>query len=513
MDTAEKIALFEEKSAKVLAGGGEKAIAKQHSLGKQTARERIDMLLDAGSFRELDRFVAHRCTEFGMDKKVIPADGVVTGYGKIDGRTVFLYAQDFAAQGGSLGEMHAAKICKAMDMALEAGAPFIGMNDSGGARIQEAVNALSGYGGIFYRNSLCSGHIPQISVIMGPCAGGAVYSPALTDFVLMVDKTSQMFITGPAVIEATTGEEVTAEELGGSETHTMTSGVAHLSGETEEETLAHVRKILSYLPSSAKEKPPVADYEAGDESRPVLDELIPDSSNMPYDMIDVIEQIVDAESFFQIQPYFADNIITGFGRVGGRSVGIIANQPFAMGGCLDVNASCKASRFIQCCDAYNVPILNLVDVPGFLPGVDQEHTGIIRHGAKMLYAYSVAEVPKITVVLRKAYGGSYLAMCSKDLGADMVLAWPTAEIAVMGAAGAANILFRKEVKDAENPAEALQEKTKAYSDRFASPYVAAERGFVDAVICPSETRSRVLEALELLENKERKGRVRGNMPL
>lgn len=513
MDTAEKIALFEEKSAKVLAGGGEKAIAKQHRLGKQTARERIDMLLDEGTFREIDRFVTHRCTEFGMEKKEIPADGVVTGYGKIDGRTVFLFAQDFTAQGGSLGEMHAAKICKAMDMAREAGAPFIGLNDSGGARIQESVNALSGYGKILYRNSLCSGHIPQISVMMGPCAGGAVYSPAITDFVLMVECTSQMFITGPAVIEAVIGEEVAAEELGGSETHTMISGVAHLSSPTEEETLEHVRRILSYLPSSAKEKPPVAEYKGGEERRPKLDTIIPDSSRIPYDMVDAIEEIVDEGTFFQLQPLFADNIITGFGRIGGRCVGIVANQPYVMGGCLDVNASDKAARFIQCCDAFNVPLVNLVDVPGFLPGIEQEHTGIIRHGAKMIYTYSVAEVPKITVIFRKAYGGSSLAMCSKDLGADMVLAWPTAEIAVMGASGAANILFRKEVKDAEDPEQALKEKTQAYSDRFVSPFVAAERGFIDAVIRPSETRARVLEALELLEKKERKGRIRGNMPL
>lgn len=513
MSTSEKLQILEEKTAQIMEGGGPKAVEKQHALGKKTARERIALLLDPDTFHETDRFVSHRCSNFGMEKKEFPDDGVVTGYGKIDGRLVFVYAQDFTVQGGSLGEMHAAKICKVMDMAMQAGAPIIGLNDSGGARIQEAVDALSGYGQIFRRNSLASGHIPQISVIMGPCAGGAVYSPALTDFILMVDKESQMFITGPAVIEATTGEEVTAEELGGADTHTTMSGVAHLSASTEEECLWQVRKILSYLPSNHDQKPPVLPYEVGDEERPVLDEIIPDSSNMPYDMLDVIDQIVDEGSFFQTQPYYADNIITGFGRVGGMSVGIIANQPFAMGGALDVNASDKAARFIQCCDAFNVPLLTLVDVPGFLPGVDQEHSGIIRHGAKLLYVYSVAEVPKITVVLRKAYGGSYLAMCSKDLGADHVYAWPTAEIAVMGAAGAANIIFRKEIKDSENPAETRAKKIKEYSDRFATPYVAAERGFVDMIIMPSETRERLIVALQILKNKKRKGRIRGNMPL
>lgn len=513
MSTSKKLQLLEEKTAQIMEGGGQKAIDKQHALGKKTARERIDLLLDPGTFHETDRFVSHRCSNFGMADKAIPDDGVVTGYGKIDGRLVFVYAQDFTVQGGSLGEMHAAKICKIMDMAMQSGAPIIGLNDSGGARIQEAIDALSGYGQIFYRNSLASGHIPQISVIMGPCAGGAVYSPALTDFILMVDKESQMFITGPAVIEATTGEEVSAEELGGADTHTTVSGVAHLSASTEEECLWQVRKILSYLPSNHDQRPPVLPYEEGDEDRPALDTIIPDSSNMPYDMLDVIDQIVDEGSFFQTQPFYADNIITGFGRVGGVAVGIIANQPFAMGGCLDVNASDKAARFIQCCDAFNVPLLNLVDVPGFLPGVDQEHSGIIRHGAKMLYVYSVAEVPKITVVLRKAYGGSYLAMCSKDLGADHVYAWPTAEIAVMGAAGAANIVFRKEITASEDPAATRAQKIQEYSERFATPYVAAERGFVDMVIMPSETRERIIVALQVLRNKKRKGRIRGNMPL
>lgn len=513
MSTLEKINQLEEKTKKILQCGGPKAVEKQHSQGKKTARERIDLLLDEGTFHEIDRFVSHRCSNFGMAEKEIPADGVVTGYGKIDGRLVYVFAQDFTAQGGSLGEMHAAKICKVMDMALTAGAPIIGINDSGGARIQEAVDALSGYGKIFYRNSLASGHIPQISVIAGPCAGGAVYSPALTDFILMVEKESQMFITGPAVVKTVTGEEVTAEELGGAETCTSVSGVAHLAASSEEECMEDVRRILSYLPSNAGEKAPVAAYDKGNEIRPELDSIIPDDSNKPYDMADVIEQIVDEDSFFPIQPNFADNIITGFARVGGRSIGIIANQPYVMGGSLDYNASDKASRFIQCCDAFNVPLVNLVDVPGFLPGTDQEYAGVIRHGAKLLYTYSVAEVPKITVVLRKAYGGSYLAMCSKDLGADYVLAWPTAEIAVMGAGGAANIVFRKEIKEADDPAAVRAEKIKEYSDKFATPYVAAERGFVDMVIKPSQTREQIMDALETLQGKEREGRIRGNMPL
>lgn len=513
MTTSEKIAALETRSAHVLECGGPKAVEKQHTLGKQTARERIGQLLDPDTFVEVDRFVQHRCTAFGMAGKDIPADGVVTGYGKVDGRTVFVYAQDFTAQGGSLGEMHAAKICKIMDMAAEAGCPVIGLCDSGGARIQEAVDALSGYGRIFYRNARSSGLIPQISVIMGPCAGGAVYSPALTDLIVMVEKESQMFITGPAVIAATTGEEITAEELGGAETHTTVSGVAHLSASSEEEALQTVRRLLSYLPSKAGEKPPRLPYQKQDELRETLDSVIPDHPSMPYDVHDVIDAILDTGSCMEIQPFYADNIVTCFGRLGGYSVGVIANQPFSMGGSLDVNASDKAARFIQLCDAFGVPLINLVDVPGFLPGADQEHAGIIRHGAKLLYVYSVAEIPKLTVVLRKAYGGSYLAMCSKDLGADLVYAWPTAEIAVMGAAGAANIVFRKEIKAAEDPAAMRKEKIQQYSDEFATPYMAAARGFVDMVIRPAETRARLLEALELLEEKVRHPHPRGNMPL
>ena len=513
MTTAEKIQALEERSAHILACGGAKAVGKQHDLGKQTARDRIEMLLDPGTFTEVDRFVQHRCTAFGMADKDIPADGVVTGYGRIDGRTVFVYAQDFTAQGGSLGEMHAAKICKIMDMALRAGCPVVGLCDSGGARIQEAVDALSGYGRIFYRNARASGRIPQISVIMGPCAGGAVYSPALTDFVIMVEKESQMFITGPSVIAATTGEEITAEELGGAETHTTVSGVAHLAAGSEQEALESVRRLLSYLPSKAGELPPILPWRKQDETRVQLDTVIPDQSAYPYDVHDVIDAILDPGSCMELQPWYADNIVVCFGRIGGRSVGVIANQPFSMGGSLDINASDKAARFIQLCDAFGIPLVNLVDVPGFLPGSDQEHAGIIRHGAKLLYVYSVAEVPKLTVVLRKAYGGSYLAMCSKDLGADFVFAWPTAEIAVMGAAGAASVVFRKEIAAAEDPAAERKAKIEQYSGQFATPYMAASRGFVDLVIKPSETRARLLDALELLECKERRGQRRGNMPL
>ena len=465
MTTAEKLAQLDAHSARVLRCGGPKAVEKQHALGKRTARERIELLMDTGTFTEVDRFVRHRCTAFGMGDKDIPADGVVTGYGKIDGRTVFVYAQDFTAQGGSLGEMHAAKICKIMDMALEAGCPVVGLCDSGGARIQEAVDALSGYGQIFYRNACSSGRIPQISVIMGPCAGGAVYSPALTDLIVMVEKESQMFITGPAVVAATTGEEISAEDLGGADTHTTMSGVAHLSARSEEEALGAVRCLLSYLPSKAGARPPLMDFTEHEELQPLLDTVIPDDSSLPYDMHDVVRILLDEDSVMELQPYYADNIITCFGRLGGHSVGVIANQPFSMG------------------------------------------------GAKLLYVYSVAEVPKLTVVLRKAYGGSYLAMCSKDLGADFVYAWPTAEIAVMGAAGAANVVFRKEIQAAEDPKAARREKIQLYSEQFATPYMAASRGFVDLVIRPSETRARLLEALELLINKERQPHPRGNMPL
>jgi len=513
MSAGDKIRELEAAVSELAKCGGEKAVAKQHAQGKMTARERIAYLLDEGSFHELDSFVKHRCADFGMGEKEIAADGVVTGYGKVEGRPVYVFAQDFTALGGSMGEMNAKKICKLMDMAKRVGAPVVGLNDSGGARIQEGVDALAGYGEIFCRNALYSGHIPQISVIMGPCAGGAAYSPALTDLVIMVREKSQMFITGPAVVESTTGEVISAEELGGAYTHSSASGVSHLMAGTEEEALDYVRRVLGYLPSSANEAPPSLPYTPCEELRKALDEVIPDNDRFPYDMKEVIGQLVDPDSFFELQPLYADNIITGFGRVAGRSVGIVANQPYSLGGCLDINASDKGSRFIQLCDAFNVPLINLVDVPGFLPGIDQEQSGIIRHGAKLLYTYAVAEVPKLTVILRKAFGGSYLAMCSKDMGADLVVAWPTAQIAVMGASGAANVIFRKEIQAAENQEEKRREMIDLYKSKFETPYVAAGRGFVDMVIKPSETRTQIIDALAMLEGKRREGRLRGNMPL
>ena len=490
----EKIELLHEKLAKVKAGGGEKRVEKQHAQGKMTARERLAKLFDDNSFVELDQFVKHRCVNFGQDKKELPGEGVVTGYGTIDGRLVYAFAQDFTVEGGSLGEMHAAKI--------------VGINDSGGARIQEAVDALAGYGKIFFENTNASGVIPQISVIMGPCAGGAVYSPALTDFIYMVKNTSQMFITGPAVIKSVTGEEVTAEDLGGAMAHNSVSGVAHFAAENEDDCIAQIRYLLGFLPSNNMEDAPLVD--TGDDPTredESLNSLLPDNSNMPYDMKDVIAATVDNGEYYEVQPFYATNIITCFARFDGQSVGIIANQPKVMAGCLDINASDKSSRFIRFCDAFNIPIVNFVDVPGFLPGTNQEWGGIIRHGAKMLYAYSEATVPKITVITRKAYGGSYLAMCSQDLGADQVYAWPTSEIAVMGPAGAANIIFKKdEDKDA---------KTAKYVEEFATPYKAAERGFVDVVIEPKQTRPAVINALAMLASKRenRAPKKHGNIPL
>lgn len=500
----------------IQAGGGEKRIEKQHKSGKMTARERIAQIMDAGSFVELDAFVKHRCTEFGMEKEEIPAEGVVTGYGTVDGRLVYIYAQDFTVTGGSLGEMHAKKICKVLDLAMKMGAPVVGVNDSGGARIQEGVDALSGYGQIFYRNTMASGVIPQISVIMGPCAGGAVYSPALTDFIFMVDKTSQMFITGPQVIKAVTGEEVTAEQLGGAMTHNSTSGVAHFISNDEQACIADIRRLLSFLPSNNMETAPV--FETQDDLNRIeesLNTILPDNPNKAYDMKDVIRTIADNGDFFEVQPYYAQNIVTGFLRLNGASVGVIANQPKVLAGCLDINASDKAGRFIRTCDAFNIPILNLIDVPGFLPGTTQEYGGIIRHGAKMLYAYSEATVPIVNVITRKAYGGAYLAMCSKDLGADMVFAWPQAEIAVMGPDGAANIIFKRDIENAENPAQARAEKIQEYKDRFANPYIAASRGYVDDVIEPAATRQRVISAFEMLASKRetRPSKKHGNLPV
>lgn len=504
----EKIQDLHQRLDKIKLGGGLKGIEKQHAKGKLTARERVLKLLDPDSFVEIDQFVMHRCTNFGMEKKEAPGEGVVSGYGTIDGRLVFVYAQDFTVIGGSLGEMHASKMIKVQDMALKAGAPVIGLNDSGGARIQEAVDALAGYGGIFFRNTIASGVIPQISVIMGPCAGGAVYSPALTDFIYMVKNTSEMFITGPAVIKTVTGEEVTAEELGGAMTHNTTSGVAHFAAENDEDCMKQIRYLMGFLPSNNLEDPPIT--ETGDDPNRMeesLNSLLPDDSNRPYDMKDVIKAIVDNGEFYEVHQFFATNIITCFARFDGRPVGIIANQPAMMAGCLDINASDKSSRFIRFCDAFNIPLVNLVDVPGFLPGTNQEYGGIIRHGAKMLYAYSEATVPKVTVITRKAYGGSYLAMCSRDLGADQVMAWPTSEIAVMGPAGAANIIFRKDPD--------IKGKTEQYIRDFATPYQAAKRGYVDQVIEPKETRPRIIAALDMLATKResRPGKKHGNIPL
>lgn len=503
----EKIALLKDKQEKLKLGGGEKRIAKQHASGKMTARERIAKLFDAGTFVELDQFITHRCVNFGMDAKEIPGDGVVTGYGTIDGRLVYAFAQDFTVEGGSLGEMHAAKIIKVQKLALKMGVPIIGINDSGGARIQEGVDALAGFGKIFFNNTQASGVIPQISVIMGPCAGGAVYSPALTDFVFMVKNTSQMFITGPQVIKAVTAEEVTSEALGGAMTHNSVSGVSHFAAENEDDCIAQIRRLLSYLPSNNMEEAPYKEYSGSDSSPVDVGAIMPDNSNMAYDMKKIIAAIVDGGEFYEAHEHFANNIITCFARFGGQSVGIIANQPSVMAGCLDINASDKAARFIRFCDAFNLPLVNLVDVPGFLPGTDQEYGGIIRHGAKMLYAYSEATVPKVTVITRKAYGGSYLAMCCQDLGADQVMAWPTAEIAVMGPAGAANIIFRG-MPD-------VAEKTEQYVNEFATPYKAAERGFVDMVIEPNETRTRVITALNMLASKreDRPAKKHGNIPL
>ena len=504
----EKIQELKANQAKIMQAGGAKRVEKQHATGKLTARERIEFFFDPESFVELDQFVRHRCVNFGMQTKEIPAEGVITGYGTVNGRLVYAFAQDFTCEGGSLGEMHAAKICKVLDLSLKMGAPIVGINDSGGARIQEAVDALAGYGKIFYKNTLASGVVPQISVIMGPCAGGAVYSPALTDFIYMVKNTSQMFITGPAVIKSVTAEEVTAEDLGGAMTHNSVSGVAHFAAENDQDCLEQIQYLLSFLPSNNLEETPLVD--TGDSPDRISDELntlLPDNPNMPYDMFDVIREVVDNGEFYESHKHYAQNIITCFARLDGRAVGIIANQPNVMAGCLDINASDKSARFIRFCDAFNIPILTLVDVPGFLPGVDQEYGGIIRHGAKMLYAYSEASVPKVTVITRKAYGGSYLAMCSQDLGADQVFAWPTAEIAVMGPAGAANIIFRKDPDVAA--------KTEKYVEEFATPYKAAERGFVDIVIEPKETRPRIITAFNMLSSKReaRPAKKHGNLPV
>ena len=503
---------------KLAQGGGEKRIKAQHDKGKLTARERLAILFDEDSFVEMDTFVKHRCSNFGMDKKELPGDGVVTGYGQVDGRLVFAFAQDFTVSGGSLGEYHAEKIVKVQEMALKMGAPVVGLQDSGGARVEEGVAALSGFGKIFRNNTISSGVIPQISVIMGPCAGGAVYSPAITDFVFMVDKTSQMFITGPEVIRTVTGESVTAEQLGGAMTHNTVSGVAHFVGKDDEETLLMVRELLSYMPSNNMENPPVYDCADGiNRLIPELNDIIPDNPNKAYNMYDVIVKLADDGRIYDVMPHYAKNIITCFIRLDGATVGVIANQPNFGAGCLDIDASDKAARFIRRCDAFNIPLLTIEDVPGFLPGTGQEYGGIIRHGAKMLYAYCEATVPKVTVILRKAYGGAYIGMCNKELGADLVLAWPTAQIAVMGASGAVNIIssVKKEIREAEDPEALKAEKIAEYEEKFNNPYIAAGLGYVDDVIEPATTRQRIISAFDMLSTKRESlpSKKHGNIPL
>jgi len=512
----DKIRDLKARETKVLEMGGEKAVAAHREKGKLTARERLNKLFDKGTFREIDMFVRHRCVNFDMENVEIPADGVITGHGLVEGRPVFAFSQDFTTRAGSLGEMHAKKICKVMDLALKAGVPFVGINDSGGARIQEGVDALSGYGQIFFRNSAASGVIPQISAIMGPTAGGAVYSPAMTDWVFMVKKSSYMFITGPEVIKAVTGEEISFEELGGAKTHNEKSGVAHFACESDEDAIGQIKRLLAYLPSNNMEDPPRV--ETGDDPKrtdAALDAIIPDSPNKIYDMQDIILSIVDNGEFFEPHQYFARNMIVGFARLNGRAIGIIANQPKFLAGCLDINASDKATRFIRFCDAFNIPLLTIADVPGYLPGSQQEWGGIIRHGAKLLWCYSEATVPKLLLVTRKDYGGSYLAMCSKDLGADMAFAWPTAEIAVMGAEGAANIIHRREIKEAEDPNAKRREKIQEYEALFSNPYQAAQRGYIDAVIAPRETRPRLIDALDVMCSKRetRPPKKHGNIPM
>lgn len=504
----EKIELFRKKLAVIAQGGGQKRIDAQHRKGKYTARERLEKLFDQGSFTEISQFIKHRCTNFDMGEKEIPADGVVTGYGMVHDRLVYAYAQDFTVEGGSLGEMHAHKICQIQEMALKMGAPLVGMNDSGGARIQEGIDALAGFSRIFMNNTKASGVIPQITAIMGPCAGGAVYSPALTDFIFMVKNTSNMFITGPSVIKAVTAEEVTAEELGGADTHSAVSGVSHFACETEDECIEKIKCLLDFLPSNNMDEAPVLeptdDAAREDES---LNTIVPDSDNKAYDMTDLLRSCVDNGEIFEVLEQYARNMITCFARFDGQTVGIIANQPKYMAGCLDINGSDKAARFIRFCDCFNIPLVTFVDVPGFLPGTAQEHGGIIRHGAKMLYAYCEATVPKITVVVRKAYGGAYIGMCSRNLGADMVFAWPMAEIAVLGADGAVNIIFRH--------AEDKEAKKQEYIQEFQNPYRAAEHGYVDCIIEPKETRPRIINALAMLYSKreERPSKKHGNIPL
>lgn len=515
MDIFDKINELYDKRRQVELGGGDERIKRQHERGKMTARERIDYLLDNDTFVELNPFIEHRGADFGMNESSANGEGVVTGYGKVNGQPVYLFAQDFTVYGGALGEMHGKKIAAVMDLAAKNRVPFIGLNDSGGARIQEGVSSLDGYGQVFYRNTIYSGVIPQISVIMGPCAGGAVYSPAITDFVIMVKDTSQMFITGPKVIEAVTGEIITSENLGGAHIHNTKSGNAHIEAQTEEEALDQVRKLLTYLPAHNEEKPPLVAYEDTDDFRPDLTDIVPFDSTRPYDVKKVIEQVVDKNSFFEIHEDFAKNIVIGFARIKGQTVGLVCNQPKYLAGSLDIDSSDKAARFIRFCDSFNISIITFEDVTGFFPGVQQEHRGIIRHGAKILYAYSEATVPKITVITRKAFGGAYVALNSKSIGADLVYAWPNAEIAVMGPEGAANIIFAKEIAESENPEVYRQEQIEAYREKFAHPYIAASLGMVDDVIDPRETRIKLVQSLDMLYHKQedRPRKKHGNIPL
>ena len=511
----DKRELLNNKRQEALLGGGEDRIKSQHAKGKLTARERIHFLMDEGTFNEIGAFVTHRSKDFGMENQQFLGDGVVTGFGKINGRLTYVFSQDFTVFGGSLSETHAEKICKVMDLALQNGAPIIGLNDSGGARIQEGVVSLGGYADIFYRNTIASGVIPQLSAIMGPCAGGAVYSPAITDFIGMVENTSYMFVTGPNVVKTVTNEEVSSEQLGGASVHSAKSGVAHFSFANEVECLNGYKKLLSYMPQNCVEKAPTLAYAKSSETRDVLKNIIPDNANQPYDMREIIEGIVDEETFFEVHKNFAENIVVGFARLAGKSIGVVANNPAFLAGVLDVHSSTKAARFVRFCDAFNIPLLVLEDVPGFLPGTDQEWNAIITNGAKLLYAFSEATVPRITVITRKAYGGAYDVMNSKHIGADMNYAWPNAEIAVMGAKGAAEIIFKKEISTAANPENAWKEKEAEYAEIFANPYRAAERGFIDEVIYPEETRSKLITAFSMLENKVKSlpRKKHGNIPL
>ena len=516
MTMDEKIEELRERKAEAEKGGGEERIEAQHDRGKMTARERVDYFLDDGTFVEFDALREHRSTNFDMDERKVPGDGVVTGYGDVDGRTVFVFAHDFTVFGGSLGEVFAEKVCKVMDRALETGAPIVGLNDSAGARIQEGIDSLAGYADIFHRNQKASGVVPQISAIMGPCAGGAVYSPAITDFIFMVEETSHMFITGPDVIETVTGEEVGFEELGGAGTHTGESGVAHFSAAAEKEALDDIRYLLSFLPQNNVEDPPRVDpWDDPERRSEAVEEVVPDLPQKPYDIVDVIDPIVDEGSFFEVAERYARNLVTGFARLDGHAIGVVANQPRVNAGTLDIDSSLKGSRFVRFCDAFNIPILTFVDVPGFMPGTDQEHGGIIKHGAKLLYAYSEATVPLMTVITRKAYGGAYDVMASKHLEADVNYAWPTAEIAVMGPRGAVNILYDDELEAAEDVEARREQLIEEYRDAFANPYTAAERGFVDDVIEPKDTRAHLVKDLEMLRSKRKEGpsRKHGNIPL